>query len=49
MLRKVKAFLDSLFNNIISFIPPWNSYDEDILIALENTGFKCISGCLTIC
>lgn len=48
MLSKGKHILDSLFSPTISFVPPWNSYDDNTLIALEKLGFKCISSCMTI-
>ena len=48
MLSKGKKILDSLFSQVVTFIPPWNKYDSNTLIALQQLGFKCISSCLTI-
>jgi predicted deacetylase len=43
-LKKGKNLLGELFGlSINTFIPPWNSYDINTLIALEEAGFKCIS------
>ena len=48
MLSKGKHLLDSLFMPIITFVPPWNSYDDNTLRALELLGFECMSSCMTI-
>ena len=48
MLTKGKQLLDSLFSTTITFVPPWNSYDDNTLMAMEELGFKCISSCMTI-
>lgn len=44
-----KAYLDSLFQyHTISFIPPWNAYDENTLIVMEKIGMKIISSSMTV-
>lgn len=48
MIFKGKHLLDSLFSPIVTFIPPWNNYDDNTLVTLELFGFKCISSCMTI-
>ena len=48
MISKGKHILDSLFSPTVTFIPPWNSYDDNTLKALEELGLKCISSCMTI-
>lgn len=48
MLSKGKQLLDSLFMPVITFVPPWNSYDDNTLASLEMLGFKCISSCMTV-
>jgi peptidoglycan/xylan/chitin deacetylase (PgdA/CDA1 family) len=43
-IKKGKAALDSLLNiNVNIFIPPYNSYDENTLKALDSLKFKIIS------
>ncbi len=43
-IAKGKKMLDSVLNcNIITFIPPYNSYDTNTLNVLENCGFKAFS------
>jgi len=43
-IRASKNLLDSLFETkIISFIPPWNSYDEHTLNALKTLSFLNVS------
>ena len=43
MISKGKHILDSLFPTVITFIPPFNAYDENTLKALEELEFECIS------
>ncbi len=44
-----KSFLDSVFQQeIITFIPPWNAYDENTLKVMEVLEMKIISSSLTI-
>ena len=44
---KGKYLLDSVLNcNIITFVPPYNTYDKNTLIALEQCGFKVLSSYL---
>jgi peptidoglycan/xylan/chitin deacetylase (PgdA/CDA1 family) len=39
-----KRFLErTLGLSIPTFIPPWNTYDQNTLLAIEQLGFKCIS------
>jgi peptidoglycan/xylan/chitin deacetylase (PgdA/CDA1 family) len=43
-LSEGKQFLEKLFGTRISiFVPPWNSYDTNMLKALEKAGFSCLS------
>lgn len=46
-LKKIKAgkeYLEKVFAcGIVTFIPPWNSYDQGTLIALEKLRFLCLS------
>jgi len=45
MLTAGKATLESLYHvNVTTFIPPWNSYDENTLRALDSLGFDLVSG-----
>jgi peptidoglycan/xylan/chitin deacetylase (PgdA/CDA1 family) len=45
MLSAGKATLESLYHvGITTFIPPWNSYDENTLRALDDLGFDLVSG-----
>lgn len=44
LIRKGKEFLEQKLNKPVEiFIPPWNSYDENTIIALESFGFKVLS------
>ncbi len=44
MLSAGKATLESLYHvSVTTFIPPWNSYDENTLRALEDLGFEVVS------
>lgn len=44
MIKRGKGFLEDAFSyDVTTFIPPWNTYDENTLIALEQNGFRCIS------
>jgi peptidoglycan/xylan/chitin deacetylase (PgdA/CDA1 family) len=44
MLSAGKGTLESLYRvRITTFVPPWNSYDENTLLALDNLGFEVIS------
>ncbi|MEO0234588.1 MAG: DUF2334 domain-containing protein [candidate division WOR-3 bacterium] len=44
MLNEGKIFLESITERKIQiFIPPWNGYDSNTIIAMEKTGFKTIS------
>jgi len=44
MLSVGKATLESLYHvGVTTFIPPWNSYDENTLRALEDLGFDMVS------
>lgn|GEM_PF-834852 len=44
MLSVGKATLESLYHvSVTTFIPPWNSYDENTLHALEDLGFEVVS------
>ena len=52
MISRGKKVLDSIFNtheNIITFIPPYNGYDQRTLSALEISNFKIISSALEGC
>lgn len=43
-----KYYLDSIFNQrTVTFIPPWNAYDEQTLEVMEKLGLKIISSSLT--
>lgn len=43
-IEQGKAFLESLIKRqVVTFIPPWNRYDENTLLALERLGFETIS------
>jgi peptidoglycan/xylan/chitin deacetylase (PgdA/CDA1 family) len=45
MLSAGKATLESLYHvSVTTFIPPWNSYDENTLRALDDLGFDLVSG-----
>jgi peptidoglycan/xylan/chitin deacetylase (PgdA/CDA1 family) len=45
MLSAGKATLESLYHvSVTTFIPPWNSYDENTLRALQDLGFYVVSG-----
>jgi len=44
-LRDGRAFLEDLFGvNVQSFVPPWNEYSRSTLGALEEAGFRILSG-----
>jgi peptidoglycan/xylan/chitin deacetylase (PgdA/CDA1 family) len=44
LLSVGKATLESLYGvSVTTFIPPWNSYDENTLRALEDLGFEVVS------
>lgn len=44
-----KRFLDTLFQQeTVTFIPPWNAYDENTLKVMENSSMKVISSSLTV-
>lgn len=48
-IQKGKSFLDSVFGiNTKTFIPPYNSYDDNTLQALVNNKFTIISSALCI-
>lgn len=43
-IAKGKRYLEEMLNmQVVTFIPPWNSYDLNTLMALEKLGFKTIS------
>jgi peptidoglycan/xylan/chitin deacetylase (PgdA/CDA1 family) len=45
MLSEGRSTLESLYHvSVTTFIPPWNSYDENTLRALDSLGFKVVSG-----
>jgi predicted deacetylase len=45
MLSEGRRTLESLYHvSVTTFIPPWNSYDENTLRALDDLGFKVVSG-----
>lgn len=45
MLTAGKATLESLYHvRVTTFIPPWNSYDGNTLLALADLGFDLVSG-----
>ena len=44
-----KQFLDTVFQyETVTFIPPWNAYDENTLKVMEKSGMKIISSSLTV-
>ena len=44
LLSKAKEFLQDMTGaRVTTFIPPWNTYDLNTLLALEETGFTTIS------
>ena len=44
-LQDGRAFLEDLFQTKVeTFVPPWNEYGRTTLAALEETGFKVLSG-----
>ena len=44
LLAKGRALLESLFGKPVDiFVPPWNDYDENTVIALQQLGFRCLS------
>ena len=44
---KAKVKLDSIFEtNIVTFIPPWNTYDENTLTVMQEMGLKNLSSAL---
>jgi len=44
-----KQFLDTVFQyETVTFIPPWNAYDENTLKVMAKSGMKIISSSLTI-
>ena len=48
-ISKGKLVLDSILNcKIVTFIPPWNTYDDITLEALHQTGFQTISSALCV-
>jgi peptidoglycan/xylan/chitin deacetylase (PgdA/CDA1 family) len=47
-IKTGKVFLDEMLHTkIITFIPPFNSYDPNTLKALENLDFQCLSANLS--
>jgi predicted deacetylase len=43
-LEKGKSYLEELFQKkVTTFIPPWNSYDLNTILALEKSNFECLS------
>lgn len=43
-IGKGKKFLEDRFKaQIMTFIPPWNRYDSNTLVALQKSGFKSLS------
>lgn len=39
-----KALLEEIIGRpVLSFVPPWNTYDEDTLKALHESGIQCLS------
>ncbi len=43
-MNKGKHALDSIFDiKVTTFIPPWNTYDNNTLLAMQHLGFKSIS------
>lgn len=48
-LTTSKNTLDSVFDiHTVTFIPPWNSYDDNTLCVLDSLGIKVLSSCMTI-
>ena len=48
-IHKAKVILDSIFQTqIVTFIPPWNAYDDNTLDVIEKNGMKGISSALCI-
>jgi len=48
-LQKGKTVLDSIFNiKVLTFIPPWNAYDNNTLEVIEKNGMKGISSAICI-
>lgn len=48
-MHKGKFLLDSIFRtNVLTFIPPWNAYDDNTLAVMENLAMKSISSALCI-
>ncbi len=44
-IKKGKEFLERSFGGeITTFVPPWNSYDENTILSAEHSGFKVLSG-----
>ncbi len=44
LLKKGKEYLEATLNvKIVSFIPPWNSFDDRTFMALKEIGFQIIS------
>jgi peptidoglycan/xylan/chitin deacetylase (PgdA/CDA1 family) len=44
-----KSLLDSIFNiKVITFIPPWNAYDDNTLVVMQQLGLKVISSGLWV-
>lgn len=48
-IKKGKSILDSIFNvRVVTFIPPWNAYDENTLDVMEQLNMKGISSALCV-
>jgi len=48
-MNKGKLLLDSIFAiKVLTFIPPWNAYDENTLMVMQQLGFKVISSALCV-
>ena len=46
---KGKFLLDSIFHTkVVTFIPPWNSYDSNTLDVMSQTGIKVLSSALCV-
>jgi peptidoglycan/xylan/chitin deacetylase (PgdA/CDA1 family) len=44
VIKRGKELLEARFATpVTTFIPPWNSYDENTLVALQQTGFRTIA------
>jgi peptidoglycan/xylan/chitin deacetylase (PgdA/CDA1 family) len=44
MIRQGKAMLEDIIGRpVLSFVPPWNTYDENTLQALHDNGLGCLS------